>query len=80
MISAYINTLLQLFSQDYRLPSHTNYIVCVTLVVEPTVYLFINYNTITNYIPFIYELSNFDHVLGGNRTQASHANSLSLIV
>ena len=27
-------------------------------------YLFVNYNTITNYILTIYELSNFDHVLG----------------
>ena len=27
-------------------------------------YLFINNNTITNYILIIYELSNFDHVLG----------------
>ena len=27
------------------------------------VYLFINYNTISNYIVIIYELSNFDHVL-----------------
>ena len=48
-------------------------------------YLFINYNTITNYILIIYELSNFDHVLsvvsqtrvsGGNRTRDLHANSL----
>ena len=27
-------------------------------------YLFINYNTITNYILILYELSNLDHVLG----------------
>ena len=48
--------------------------------------LFINYNTITNYILIIYELSNFDHLLGvvsqtrvssGNRTHDSHTNSLS---
>ena len=36
--------------------------------------LFINYNTITNYILIIYELSNLDHTLGlvsgGNRTHA----------
>ena len=41
------------------------------------IYLFINYNTITNYMLIIYEQSNFDHVLavvsqirvsGGNRT------------
>ena len=49
-------------------------------------YLFINYNTITNYILITYELSNFDHVLGvvsqtiisaGNRAHDSHANSLA---
>ena len=49
-------------------------------------YLFINYNTNTNYIPIIYELSNFDHVLGvvsqtrvsgGNRIHNPHANSLA---
>ena len=49
-------------------------------------YLFINYNTITNYILIIYELSNFDHLLGvvsqtrdsgGNRTHDPHANSLA---
>ena len=28
------------------------------------IYLFINYNTITNYILILYELSNFDHLLG----------------
>ena len=28
------------------------------------IYLFINCNTITNYILIIYELSNFDHMLG----------------
>ena len=27
-------------------------------------YRFINYNTITNYIPIIYKLSNLGHVLG----------------
>ena len=51
-------------------------------------YLFINYNTITNYILIIYELSNFVHVLGvmsqtrvsgGNRTHDPHANSLAQI-
>ena len=50
------------------------------------IYLFINYNIITNYIIIIYKLSNFDHVLGvvsqtrvygGNRTHDPHANSLS---
>ena len=47
-------------------------------------YLFINYNTITNYILIIYELSNFDHLLGivsqtrvfaGNWTHVPHTNS-----
>ena len=51
-----------------------------------SIYLFINYNTITNYILIIYELSNFDHVLcvvsqtrisGGNRTHHPHANGLA---
>ena len=46
--------------------------------------LFTNYNTITNYILIIYELSNLDHVLvvvseirvsGGNRTHVHHANN-----
>ena len=49
-------------------------------------YLFINYNTITNYILITYELSNFDHVFGevlqtrvfgGNRTPDPHPNSLA---
>ena len=49
------------------------------------IYLLI-YNTITNYILIIYELSNFDHLLGvvsqtrvsgGNRTHDPHANSLA---
>ena len=48
--------------------------------------LFIYYNTITNYILIIYELSNFDHVLGvvsqtrvsgGNRIHDPYANSLA---
>ena len=48
-------------------------------------YLFINYNTITNYILIIHELGNCDHVLGvvsqarvsgGNRTHDPHSNSL----
>ena len=48
--------------------------------------LFIYYNTITNYILIIYELSKFDLVLGvvsqirvfgGNRTHDLHANSLA---
>ena len=47
--------------------------------------LFINYNTITNYIRIIYDLSNFNHVLGvvsqtkasdGNRNHDAHAKSL----
>ena len=47
------------------------------------IYLFINDNTITNNIIIMYELSNFDHVLGvvsqtrvsgGNRTHDSHDN------
>ena len=50
------------------------------------IFLFINYNTITNYILIIYELSNLDHlfgvvsqirVSGGNRTHDLHANSLA---
>ena len=49
------------------------------------IYLLI-YNTITNYILIIYELSNFDlelgvksqtRVSGGNRTHDPHANSLA---
>ena len=48
--------------------------------------LFINYNTITNYILILYDLSNLDHVLGvvpqtrvsgGNRTHDPQANSLA---
>ena len=47
---------------------------------------FINYNAITSYILIIYELSNFDHLLGvvsqtrvsgGNRTHDPHTNSLA---
>ena len=47
--------------------------------------LFIDYNTITIYIPIIYELSTFDHVLGivsqttvaaWNRTHDPYTNSL----
>ena len=50
------------------------------------IYLFINYNTITNYILIIYELSNLDHTLGivsqtrvsgGNQTHDPHAYSLA---
>ena len=50
------------------------------------IYLLINYNTITNYNVIIYELRNFDHVLGvvsqtrvsgGNRTHNPQANSLA---
>ena len=50
---------------------------CTYLYVIEVIYLFINYNTITNYILIIYELSSFDHLLGvlsqtrvsgGNRT------------
>ena len=44
------------------------------------IYLFINCNTITNYILSIYELSNFDHVLGVmSQTRVwcdAHASSL----
>ena len=48
--------------------------------------LFINYNTITNYIIILYEMSNFDHVIGvvsqtrvsrGNRTHDFRAISLA---
>ena len=48
--------------------------------------LFLNYNTIKNYILIIYELSNLYHVLsavsqirvsGGTRTHDPHANSLA---
>ena len=56
------------------------------LTVYYNIYLFINYNTITNYILIIYELSNFDHLLGvesqtrvsgRNQTHDPHANSLA---
>ena len=49
-------------------------------------YLFINYNTFTNYILIVYELNYFDHVLdvasqtrvtGGNRNHDPHAKSLA---
>ena len=51
-----------------------------------TLHLFIYYNTITNYILIIYELTNFDHVLGvvsqttvsdGNRPHDPLANSVA---
>ena len=51
------------------------------------IYISFNYNTITIYILIIYELINFDHVLGevskirvsgGNRTHYPHANSQAL--
>ena len=57
-----------------------------TFTIYLFIYLFINYNTITNYSLIIYELSKFDHVLGvvsqtsvsgGNRTHNPHANSLA---
>ena len=50
------------------------------------IYLFINYNTITNYVRIIYELNNFDYVIGvmsqarvsgGNRTHDPQVNSLT---
>ena len=56
------------------------------LLLSRLFYLFINYNTITNYILIIYELSNIDHLLGvvsqtrvsgGNRTHGPHTNSLA---
>ena len=49
-------------------------------------YFFIYYNAITNYAIIIYELINFDHVLGvgsqtrvsgGNQTLDPHVNSLA---
>ena len=43
-----------------------------TTVCPQFIYLFINYNTITNYILIIYELSNFS---GGNRIHDPHTNS-----
>ena len=51
------------------------------------IYIFINYNTITNYILIIYRLSNLDHTLvvvsqtrvsDGNRTYDPLANSPAL--
>ena len=48
-------------------------------------FILFNYNTITNFILIIYDLSNLDHVLavvlqarvsGWNRTHDPHANSL----
>ena len=53
---------------------------------ENYLFFFINYNTIINYILFIYEQSYFDQVLGlmaqtrvsrGNRNHETHANSLA---
>ena len=53
---------------------------------KQNIYLFIYYNIITNYILIIYELSNFDYLLGvmsqtrisgGNRTHDPLANSLA---
>ena len=50
------------------------------------IFEFINYNTITNYVPNIYELSSFDHMLGvvsqttvsgWNRTHNPYANRLA---
>ena len=55
-------------------------------ITETFIYLFVYYNTITNYILIMYELSNFHHVLGvvsqtrvsgENRTHDPHANSLA---
>ena len=49
-------------------------------------FLYINYNTITNYILIIYEMSNFNHVFGvasqtrvsgGNRTHDPRANCIA---
>ena len=51
--------------------------------------IFFNYNTITNYILIIYELSNLDHTLGvvsqirvsgRNQTHDRHANSLAQVM
>ena len=38
--------------------------IVLSISVAIKVYLFINYNTITDYILIIYELSNFNHVVG----------------
>ena len=59
-------------------------ILIISFIYFLLLYLFINYNT--NYIVIIYELSNFDHVLGvvsqirassGNRTHDPHTISLA---
>ena len=52
---------------------------------KDTISLFINYNTITNYILIIYEVSNFDGVVSQGRvygekwTNNPHASSSSLV-
>ena len=46
------------FTKQYLTTIWSNLCICIIW------YLFINYNTITNYILIIYELSNFDHLLG----------------
>ena len=49
---------------------------CNSVIAIYSIYLSINYNTITNYFLIIYELSNFDHV-DGNRIYDPQANSLA---
>ena len=60
--------------------------ILIILIELICIYLFINYNTITNYILIIYKLSNLDHVLSvvsqarvsdGNQTHDPHTNSLA---
>ena len=74
-------TLLLFVYFVYAWPSR---VVVVCLLIN--LFLFINYNTTTNYIVIIYVPSNFDHVLGvetqtrhsgGNRTHNPHANNLA---
>ena len=45
-------------------------IAYLTIIIKFYLFWFINYNTITNYIPIIHELSNFDHVLGVFRSES----------
>ena len=49
--------------------------ILIEMKFDTNIYLFINYNTITRFVRIIYELSNFDHVLGVvSQTRASGGN------
>ena len=64
-----------------------NFLLIIVLFVCESYFVFINYNTIKNYIQIIYKQGNVNHVLGvvsqprvssGNRIHNPHANTLAI--